>query len=370
MPHQLHLAPTTTEEAAEILRNANAQNKKIEITGAGTKRSWGHPVDADILLSTKNLTGLKEHPWQDLTATASAGTTWQELQQALALHNQRVALDPLFPSQATIGGIIATNDSGALRAKYGSLRDLIIGMAIVLADGTIAKSGGKVVKNVAGYDLHKLMTGAFGTLGLITEVTFRLHPLPAATETWTITAPTITPLDELRKKITASTLSVEAMQLRAAQNQFALDIQFASLQTCLDDHSNRLRDLASPLTPEKSNAEIWQAREKIFATQNAIAKLSLPSTAIANLATEIISAGGQSVTQQSGLMTASLPHESVTAVRTKSESVGGNLFLYNPNSPSHSPWGKPPSSIHVMKEIKSALDHLGTINHHRFLDHI
>ena len=347
MSHHLHLAPATAEEAAEILRTANSQNKKIEITGASTKRTWGHPVQADILLSTKNLSGVKEHPWQDLTATASAGTTWSELQHALALHNQRVALDPLFPTRATVGGIIATNDSGALRAKYGGLRDLIIGMTIVLADGTIAKSGGKVVKNVGGYDLHKLMTGAFGTLGLITEVTFRLHPLPAATETWTITAPTITPLDDLRKKIAASTLSVEAMQLRAAPNLFALDVQFASLQTCLDDHAHRLATLATPLTLEESAADIWQAREKIFATQNATVKLSLPSTQIANLATEIISLGGQSVTQQSGLMTASLPHEAVTTLRTRSESVGGNLFLYNPNSPSISPWGRPPSSIHV-----------------------
>ena len=87
-----------------------------------------------------------------------------------------VALDPLWPERATVGGIVATNDSGPLRLQYGSLRDLIIGMTIVLADGTIAKTGGKVVKNVAGYDLHKLMTGSFGTLGVITEVNFRLHP--------------------------------------------------------------------------------------------------------------------------------------------------------------------------------------------------
>ena len=101
------------------------------------------------------------------------------MQRELARHNQRVALDPVFPDRATVGGIIATNDSGVLRRRYGSLRDLVIGMTIVLADGTIARTGGKVVKNVAGYDLPKLLTGSFGTLGVITEVTFRLHPLPA-----------------------------------------------------------------------------------------------------------------------------------------------------------------------------------------------
>ncbi len=98
---------------------------------------------------------------------------WSNMQSSLAKPGQFVALDPLWPDRATIGGIVATNDSGSLRLRYGSLRDLIIGMTIVLADGTIARSGGKVVKNVAGYDLHKLMTGAFGTLGIITEVCFR-----------------------------------------------------------------------------------------------------------------------------------------------------------------------------------------------------
>ena len=113
------------------------------------------------------MNALREHAWQDMTCTVEAGCTWAAMQAELARHGQMVALDPLWPERATVGGIVATNDSGALRLKYGGLRDLIIGMTVVLADGTIAKSGGKVVKNVAGYDLHKLMTGSFGTLGVI-----------------------------------------------------------------------------------------------------------------------------------------------------------------------------------------------------------
>ena len=134
------------------------------------------------------LAALREHTWQDLTCTVEAGCTWSSLQSGLAQHAQQVALDPLWPERATIGGAIATNDSGSLRLRYGSLRDLVIGMTIVLADGTIAKTGGKVVKNVAGYDLHKLMIGAFGTLGVVTEVTFRLHAIPKHTETLTFGA--------------------------------------------------------------------------------------------------------------------------------------------------------------------------------------
>src|SRR5213078_444214 len=105
-----------------------------------------------------------------------------------AQHGQRLAVDELWPERATVGGILSTNDSGALRLRYGGLRDLIIGITLVLADGTIAKSGGKVVKNVAGYDLPKLATGALGTLGLITRAVFRLHPLPQNVRTLSIAA--------------------------------------------------------------------------------------------------------------------------------------------------------------------------------------
>ncbi len=132
---------------------------------------------------------LREHAWQDMTCTVQAGCSWAAMQDQLQQHGQMVALDPLWPERATVGGIVACNDSGALRLKYGSLRDLIIGMTIVLADGTIAKSGGKVVKNVAGYDIHKLMTGSFGTLGVIAEVNFRLHPLEEHARTWTASLP-------------------------------------------------------------------------------------------------------------------------------------------------------------------------------------
>ena len=120
-----------------------------------------------------------------MTCTVEAGCCWESMQSELKRHGQMVALDPLWPDRATVGGIVACNDSGALRLKFGGLRDLIIGMTIVLADGTIAKTGGKVVKNVAGYDLHKLMTGSFGTLGVIAEVNFRLHPVEEHVRTWT-----------------------------------------------------------------------------------------------------------------------------------------------------------------------------------------
>jgi glycolate oxidase FAD binding subunit len=161
------VAPADTQQVSNILRYANENHLTVTAIGGGTKQSWGNPTKATIHLKLTRLNRVIEHPWQDLTCTVQAGCTWQQLQETLKKHGQLVALDPLWPERATVGGILATNDSGALRHRYGSLRDLVIGMTLVLADGTIARSGGKVVKNVAGYDLCKLVTGSFGTLAII-----------------------------------------------------------------------------------------------------------------------------------------------------------------------------------------------------------
>ena len=222
------LSPNKVEEISAIACYASQHSLAIEIVGAATKRSWGNPVAADLLLDTTRLTRVREHSWQDLTATVAAGTPWAAMQRTLAAHHQFVALDPLWPETATVGGIVATNDSGALRLRYGSLRDLIIGMTIGLADGTIAKSGGKVVKHVAGYDLHKLMIGAHGTLGVITEVTFRLHPLPKHCQTFTVSAPQAAQLAGLMHSIHDSHLLAQALQLRGDSNGFHLDIQLSA----------------------------------------------------------------------------------------------------------------------------------------------
>jgi len=155
--------------------------------GGGTKLGWGNsPARADVILSTARITEIIEHAWADLTVTVEAGCTVQRLQETLGQHGQRLALDALWPEKATVGGVLCTNDSGALRLRFGALRDLIIGVTIALPDGTLASSGGKVVKNVAGYDLPKLVTGALGTLGVVTRAVFRLHPLPLSSHSFSI----------------------------------------------------------------------------------------------------------------------------------------------------------------------------------------
>jgi glycolate oxidase FAD binding subunit len=362
----------STERVAAALRRADEGKLTVEIRGAATKRGWGNPVSAALLLDTSRLAGVREHSWQDLTATVGAGTPWSAMQRALAIHGQCVALDPLWPDRATVGGIIATNDSGCLRSKYGSLRDLIIGMTVVLADGTIAKSGGKVVKNVAGYDIHKLMTGAFGTLGVITEVTFRLHPLPQSSATWTIRSNEIGALDLIRHRLADSTMSVDALQLRTDLGAFCLDVRFVTLPEALEDHARRLHALAVPLVASSGTKDVWLARERVFDANRATIKVAISVAQLAMFVAEIQTVGGVCVAQQSGVMIAGVQPDSevISILRARAEASGGSLaVLHWPDEvvPRPDGWGTPGHAFSLMCEIKRQFDPNRILNSGRFL---
>jgi glycolate oxidase FAD binding subunit len=175
-------APASTEEAAALLRAAAALGLTVVPRGAGTGLGWGQPPSsADLVVDLRLMDQVIEHAAGDLVARVQAGATMGYLASVLASAGQQLAVDA--PAEATVGGVVATGTAGPRRFRYGAPRDLLIGITVVRADGVIAHSGGKVVKNVAGYDLGKLFSGSQGTLGLITEATFRLHPLPAA-EAW------------------------------------------------------------------------------------------------------------------------------------------------------------------------------------------
>jgi glycolate oxidase FAD binding subunit len=174
-------APESFAEAAEVLASASADGRSVRIRGSGTKLGWGRATGTPAVeLRTSALTQILEHNAGDHTAVLQAGVPLAAAQQTFAGAGQRVALDPPLGADeaATIGGILATADSGPLRHRFGAPRDLVLGVTVALSDGTLAKSGSKVIKNVAGYDLAKLFAGAFGTLGLILSVSVRLHPLP------------------------------------------------------------------------------------------------------------------------------------------------------------------------------------------------
>jgi glycolate oxidase FAD binding subunit len=172
-------APASTAEAAALLRAAAELGLTIVPRGTASKLGRGsQPTSCDLIIDTRHLDQVLEHAAGDLVVSVQAGVTLDALADVLATAGQRLALDP--PGGGTVGGVLATQSAGPLRFRYGAPRDLLIGITVVRADGTIARSGGKVVKNVAGYDLGKLFAGSYGTLGLITEATFRLHPLPTA----------------------------------------------------------------------------------------------------------------------------------------------------------------------------------------------
>jgi len=181
------VAPGTATELAAVVTWATENNWQILPCGNGSKLDWGGRVgnsDQSLLaLSTHRINRLIEHAVGDLTVTVEAGMKFAELQSILGAAGQFWAIDPAYPDRATIGGILATGDTGSLRQRYNSVRDMVLGLSFVRADGQIAKAGGRVVKNVAGYDLMKLLTGSYGTLGIVTQVTLRVYPLPPASET-------------------------------------------------------------------------------------------------------------------------------------------------------------------------------------------
>ncbi|QYC39724.1 putative FAD-linked oxidoreductase [Nonomuraea coxensis DSM 45129] len=173
--------PESVEEVAAVLRACAGRDLAVVPAGGGTKLHWGPPPErCDVLLDLCCLNEILEHAAGDLVVRAQAGVTMGALAAALAGEGQELAVDVPFPEGATVGGTLATATAGPRAFRYGTPRDLLIGVTVVLPDGTVARSGGKVVKNVAGYDLGKLFTGSYGTLGVIAEATFRLHPLPAA----------------------------------------------------------------------------------------------------------------------------------------------------------------------------------------------
>lgn len=368
------VAPADTEQAASILRFADANRLSVSPWGGGTKQRWGNAVRPKIVLHTHRLNALLEHTWQDMTCTVQAGCTWSSMQSALAQHGQFVALDPLWPDCASVGGIMAANDSGALRLKYGGLRDLIIGMTVVLADGTIARTGGKVVKNVAGYDLHKLMIGAFGTLGLTTEITFRLHSLPVRLQSFTISAKTAESLGSFLLQVLDSHLSAQSVQLRTMGDGFGLDIRITALPEVIKDQTALLATMAqrAQLPVEEALDEVWDKQLLPLSRTDAFTiKATMLPCDVARFTSIIKSLGGSAVTQATGIMTAFLPasaEHQLSGLRQEFTSAHGSLtILDRPAQAEVDLWGPLPDSFPLMQKIKEQFDPNRTLNPGRFL---
>lgn len=378
--------PDSEKELAEVLRYADAAGLGVVPRGGGTKIGWGNPpVRANLILSTTRLNRVIEHAWADLTVSVESGCTIQNLRSTLAQHGQRVAVDPLWPERATIGGILSTNDSGSLRIRYGALRDLIIGVTIALPDGTLASSGGKVVKNVAGYDLPKLCTGALGTLGVITRAVFRLHPLPRNIQSFTFAARDLDDANRLMLGILDSQLTPTGLQARCRPEAAPeVDVRFEGTDAGVKAQAETLRKLAQPGTEAPASETVWEARTELWssAEQAAMAKFSVLPASIAETCGRIGHLADSSrvqwrlVVQGTGLgwlrLEASNPpaiYEVLRGLRLELETRRGSLaILHRPAAmPAIDAWGSGGNALPLMVSVKQQFDPKGTLNAGRFV---
>ena len=249
------MRPTTVDEVVALLRDG----PPVRPTGTGSRLDWGGPDPAPVAdLSTLGLNRIVEHNPGDFTAVLEAGVRLDEAQAAFAAEGQWLALDPPGPG-GTIGGLFASADSGPARHRYGGPRDLIIGTTVVLSDGTVATSGGRVIKNVAGYDLGKLFTGSRGTLGLIASVAVRLHPLPARTAT--VTATSDDPAAVGRAAVALARAPIEALALDAWWRDDAGGLLVRFGGAAAPEQAHRVAALVDlPATVADDDAPLWDGQ--------------------------------------------------------------------------------------------------------------
>ncbi|MFQ5471567.1 MAG: FAD-binding oxidoreductase [Dehalococcoidia bacterium] len=246
--------PTSADQISDLIRLANDRGVTVIPWGSGTEMHIGNlPSRYDVALTTTRLARMIEHEPADLTATCEAGMTLGSLQDLLAKAGQTAPFDPHLPRDATVGGLLATNASGAARHFYGTPRDFTIGMRVVTGDGLVTKAGGKVVKNVAGYDMCKLYIGSRGTLGVITEATFKLAPIPTATSdlafrSTTANATSSFVMDMYRRGLSlrsAAMLNGKAAASRWDDEGYLLAIQFAGTTAGVERSLEEARSLAT-----------------------------------------------------------------------------------------------------------------------------
>ena len=378
--------PKDEKQLAAALALANEAGIAVVPRGGGTKLDWGNPPKgAQLIISTARMNRIVEHAWADLTATVEAGCTLRSLQQTLAQHGQRLAFDGLWPERATIGGVLSTNDSGSLRLRFGTLRDLIIGVTIALPDGTLASSGGKVVKNVAGYDLPKLVTGAFGTLGVITRAVFRLHPVPRATKSFSFTAEDSPAMQQQILAIQDSQLAHTALQICCAAGEPpAADVLFEATDAGLAAQEAQLRKLLAPTRVEHSSEDVWNARQNLFDSPintTLLAKISLLPTNISKTLDSLKKIGDSRnvtwrlVLQATGIgslrMEAAPPQLSaaVEQLRGELQSRGGAFVVLRRPAEMDSidAWGDAGDAVPLMRAVKRQLDPKNSLNPGRFV---
>ena len=260
VPSRWVASPASTAETSALMTAAATHGLTVVARGASTKLGWGAPPErVDLVIDTTSMDGVVEHAAGDHIVVVGAGRKLEHLQADLAKADQRLGIDPA--RSGTIGGAVATATTGPTRLFHGAVRDLVIGMRFVRADGVVAHAGGKVVKNVAGYDLGKLLTGSFGTLGVITEVAFRLHPVPAA-QRW-VTCPMGEPsgIHPAVSALVHSQLVASAVELDRTADGATLAVLFEGIPPGVEQRVADAKTLLGAEATDSGESPDWWGRE-------------------------------------------------------------------------------------------------------------
>jgi glycolate oxidase FAD binding subunit len=368
----LSVAISSRDELAAALRNAGGP---VRFRGGGTKIHWGAAGQAATELSTAGLDRIVEHNAGDLTAVLEAGVPLGRAQATFAEAGQMLALDPPDPGGATIGGLVATADSGPLRSRYGGARDLLVGMSVALSDGTIAKAGGKVIKNVAGYDLAKLFTGSFGTLGAILEVAVRLHPLPPATATAAIGSTDPGELERAARALSHAQLEHIGLDLRFGGGDGAVLVRFggAACREQAEAAARVVRRVGLEASLVDDDDEVWRLqREGQRSAHGSVIRVSSVQTQLEAVMAAAARTGARLVGRVPlGLSWLRLEDRSPEEAARAVEQLRADL------SPSPSvvldapaevrdrvdPWPAPhPGALELMRRVKQRFDPAGICN--------
>ncbi len=373
--------PATPEEAAQCVSEAARAGRALVFVGGGTDLEAGAaPERLGAVVRTGGLFRVREHAPADQIVVVEAGCTLASLQAALAAARQRLALDPPLPERATIGGIVAANAFGPRRARFGSVRDLLIGASFVRADGVPARSGSKVVKNVAGFDLPKLLAGSMGTLGLITTATFRLHPVPEEEKTMLLPGRSASGVRalvaELRRAQLEPTSVVAAWR---GGERFDVAVRFEGFAAGLAEQRDRLEKLersesapCETLSGEEAS-DFWRRHDELRSGPSVRARLSARITDFETIATRVLPALAASFAESGFLAYPTLglsffsgrpgepaaAAEALRAARSAVEAVGGSLTLGAATGEIRDRvdvWGTPPPGLPLMRSVKQRLD--------------
>ena len=378
VPRQL-VEPADANELAATLKTASRDKQITVLRGGGTKLGWGRtPASIDLLVSTAKLNTLLVHRHGDMTATAHAGMSLAQLNRELARHGQWLPIDAAFDA-ATIGGIVATNESGPVRHRFGTPRDLLIGLTLALTDGRIVKAGGHVVKNVAGYDLGKLVSGSFGTFGAIVDATFKLLPIPQASATLEAAYEDGEVMARDVMQVSTSQLEPMAFDVMLDGGQYRLRLLFASSPAAVSaqvESAQRLLSKPSVVVNGEREMEIWTEQTRsVWAGTGAVVRFGWLPVKLAEVTTlmhevqqfagPVVLAGR--VGMGAGLMRIDADARTQVAVveRLRSSTWVGNVAVLRASQALKQRvdvWGPPASASAASRALKHMFDPAGILN--------